>query len=877
MVVKVKNGSSSSSSSSGGASAHGSASGAAAAPAGGNNSSSSSSSGGSYQAMRSKVTQWMSNRKSSSTTSASAPATGPAPAPAAGQRRGSNASPGSSSKSGSVDDSEHMKVLLSSSPQSGLFASSADPARGAGMRAGASGGAGAGSSQQMAHRSQDGRQQSHGQASGREYENLFDGMALQSLSSLQQDVLQDNVLWEMEIKNLMNRYHSAGKKANGVGGGGGAEVGGATAVGQAMTPRSRCRAQSDAVRPVAAALLPGGYSGGGDSGGGGLRRTGSGYGAGAAVVSPQISRSRLVYGYIYNEDGEEEDGEEEDDSGADADGGDLADEESGSGKEQRSEAVEGRERPPLPVLTLGDMSGVVDGLLAVGGGAVGADASGGGAKERITKGVPKINPVEVASLCAFRAAARSLSSHHVQAHHRAATSLGGAIASRLVQPQSASHIRDDPPPSVTTHTSSSEEREGGTEALQFRSQHALRELESAFLAGKAQEPLGRSTNATNNKNIGSSVNLQQQRHNSDVLPGASFSQHSRQRSYSISDFRPHILQTMFGIRVLTDRTSSRAHGRSKKGGGGGGSRAKCSASEGGSGSGKGRDRSKAAVKGSEKDEGFFPGESSGEQQLQAVVNKRHSTPHMPSSRGVGGTTASSTTSSSQSSQSSQVAQVAQSNKQLAVKSSSLHDVDMKGKFADYKARQQMQQKRRSDGDIQARSAAAFPGDGTYGDGGSGAGAANIDFSSSNMPAMREALIDAYDFGGNDGDGTDDGSAAAAAFEGDVGDLDSSLHGQPGAGGRHSASAASTSSSSSSSSLLNRRPSTGTASSSAAALKYMSSMFRSKFGSGKDGGSAAAADSGASHAASADSSPRISPDRKDAAAGGRDRKGSYESM
>lgn len=168
----------------------------------------------SYQAMRAKVTQWMHNHSSRRNSASDAAADHYHPLSKAVQQAGAQPKAegqgqaegqveGQQDAQGSSRASEHMKGLMDSARHSSLFqpATTADEAS---FRGGDSCNIDAfvdivpgdiGHLPEAADK-----------VAREESEVVFDRMALQSLTSTQREVLQDNLAWDLEVKNVINKH-----------------------------------------------------------------------------------------------------------------------------------------------------------------------------------------------------------------------------------------------------------------------------------------------------------------------------------------------------------------------------------------------------------------------------------------------------------------------------------------------------------------------------------------------------------------------------------------------------------------------------------------------------------------------------------------------
>ena len=154
---------------------------------------SSSSSSATYQAVKSKVTQWMQNRRSSTADTEdhyhplSRAAAQSAQAPLQPVTTGLEEQ--EQSRPRRLSGSEKMKALMDSARQSTLFRSSftTPPVT-------------------TAATTSDTKTDVTEQVVEDQHEEMFHNMALLPLSSLHQEVVNDNLAWELEVRNLINRY-----------------------------------------------------------------------------------------------------------------------------------------------------------------------------------------------------------------------------------------------------------------------------------------------------------------------------------------------------------------------------------------------------------------------------------------------------------------------------------------------------------------------------------------------------------------------------------------------------------------------------------------------------------------------------------------------
>jgi hypothetical protein len=147
-----------------------------------------------YQAMRSKVTTWMQNHSRRSSTAdnedhyhplskAAAQAAQTSATPAA---PASTVSPQVASRRPSA--SEQMKALMASARQSNMFRANTVSANTAEAAPSAT------------------VADARAEKEENEAEAMFDRMALQSLTSLQREIVKDNLAWDLEVKNIVNRF-----------------------------------------------------------------------------------------------------------------------------------------------------------------------------------------------------------------------------------------------------------------------------------------------------------------------------------------------------------------------------------------------------------------------------------------------------------------------------------------------------------------------------------------------------------------------------------------------------------------------------------------------------------------------------------------------
>lgn len=143
----------------------------------------------SYQAMRAKVTQWVHNHSSRRASASDAedhyhPLSKAVQQAQAQQTQQAHTAAAARRASAS----EHMKGLMESARQSNMFRPSMQQSASSTVQ-------------------QEQEEISDEKATEREEnEAMFDRMALQSLTSMQRDVLQDNLAWDLEVKNVINKH-----------------------------------------------------------------------------------------------------------------------------------------------------------------------------------------------------------------------------------------------------------------------------------------------------------------------------------------------------------------------------------------------------------------------------------------------------------------------------------------------------------------------------------------------------------------------------------------------------------------------------------------------------------------------------------------------